>query len=121
MSDEEAVFDSAFCHDLKAMAKKNNNYRKVISTTPNMQLVLMSLKANTEIGMEIHPYNTQFINIEQGSGIAIIDDISYNLYEGVAVIVPLNTYHNIINDGTKPLKLYTIYSPPHHAYDAIDY
>lgn len=119
MSEEEAIFDPVFYDDLSAITIKNKYYRKVVSTTPTMQLVLMSLKPYTEIGMEVHPYNTQFIKIEQGSGTAIIDGISYDLYDGVGVIVPLNTYHNIINNSNKPLKLYTIYSPPHHPYNTI--
>lgn len=119
MSDEEAIFDG-FCGDLTSLTMNNKYYRKVITTTPNMQLVLMSLKPYTEIGMEIHPYNTQFLRIEQGSGTAIIDGVKYDLYDGVGIVIPLNTYHNIINNTNKPLKLYTIYSPPHHAYNTLE-
>lgn len=120
MSEEEAVFDNVFCNDLTQLTIKNKYYRKVISTTPNMQLVLMCLQPYTEIGMEIHPYNTQFIKIETGEGTAIIDNISYDLYDGIGIFVPLNTYHNIINNSSKMLKLYTIYSPPHHNYNTVE-
>ena len=117
---EEAVFDTIFYDNLTSITKHNKFYRRVVSTTPTMQLVLMSLKPNTEIGIEIHPYNTQFIKIEQGSGTAIINNIVYDLEEGDAIIIPLNTHHNIINNSNKPLKLYTIYSPPHHVYNKIE-
>lgn len=121
MSEKEAVFDNVFCEDLTQITIKNKYYRKVISTTPNMQLVLMSIEPYQEIGMEIHPYNTQFIKVEAGEGTAIVDGVSYELYDGVGLIIPLNTHHNIINDSGKMLKLYTIYSPPHHNYNKVEY
>jgi mannose-6-phosphate isomerase-like protein (cupin superfamily) len=86
-----------------------------------MQLVVMSLKPKEEIGYEVHPYITQFFRIESGHGVAIIDNMQYELYDGIALIVPLNTEHNIINTShNKALKLYTIYTPPNHAYDKVN-
>lgn len=93
----------------------NKNYRKVINTTPNQQLVLMSLKPNVEIGMEKHQKTTQFIRIESGKGLAIINGKKIKLQDGSIVVIPPNTLHNIINTSkTKRLQLYTIYSPPEH-------
>lgn len=93
----------------------NKNYRKVINTTPNQQLVLMSLKPNVEIGMEKHQKTTQFIRIESGKGLAIINGKKIKLQDGSIVVIPPNTLHNIINiSKTKRLQLYTIYSPPEH-------
>lgn len=112
---------SFFYGDINSITEKNDNYREVVTTTPNMQLVIMSLKPSEEIGMEKHPYITQFIRIEEGTGLAIIDDKECSLYPGIALVIPLNTYHNIINTSLDTfLKLYTIYSPPNHPSDRLD-
>lgn len=94
---------------------ENNNFRKVLYTGKHSQLVLMSLKPQEEIGMEVHTENDQFFRIEQGEGKCIIDGNEYALKDGVAVIVPAGAKHNVINtSATDDLKLYTIYSPAHH-------
>ena len=94
---------------------KNKNFRKVLYTSKHCQLVLMSLKPKEAIGMEVHPDNDQFLRFEKGTGKCIIDGHTYKLEDGVAIIVPAGAKHNIINTSTKEeLKLYTIYSPPHH-------
>ena len=94
---------------------ENENFRKVLYTSKHSQLVLMSLKPNEEIGMEVHPNNDQFFRIEKGTGKCIIDGNEYELSDGVVIIVPAGAQHNVINaSGTKALKLYTIYSPAHH-------
>lgn len=119
--DEYALFDNVFHGDINNITETNKYFRKVLSTTPNMQLVVMSLKPQEDIGIEIHPYTSQFIRVEKGEGVAIIDDINYELYDGIAIIIPLNTKHNIINKSkSKVLKLYTIYSPPNHHSDRLD-
>lgn len=92
----------------------NDNYRKVESTTDNMQFVYMSLKPGQEIGKEKHKLATQFIKVESGIGVAEIDGQQYKLEHGVAVMVPPDTWHNIINTGNEKMKLYTIYTPPEH-------
>jgi mannose-6-phosphate isomerase-like protein (cupin superfamily) len=93
----------------------NKNFRKVLYTSKHSQLVLMSLKPNEEIGMEVHPDNDQFFRFEKGRGKCIIDGNEYDLRDGVAVVVPAGAQHNIINtSNTEELKLYTIYSPAHH-------
>lgn len=94
---------------------ENDNFRKVLYTSKHSQLVLMSLKPNEEIGMEIHQDNDQFFRFEKGIGKCIIDGNEYKLEDGVAVVVPAGAQHNIINTSDKEeLKLYTIYSPAHH-------
>ncbi len=100
--------------DLNKMTIENNNYRKVISTTSHQQLVLMSLKPKEEIGMEIHKKVDQFIRIEKGTALAIIDNKKYKLKKEYFIIIPAGTYHNIINIGRSDLKLYSIYSPSNH-------
>lgn len=93
----------------------NTNFRKVLYTSKHSQLVLMNLKPNEEIGMEVHPDNDQFFRFEKGEGKCIIDGNEYKVGDGVAVVVPAGAQHNIINtSATEELKLYTIYSPAHH-------
>ena len=94
---------------------KNKNFRKVIYTGKNSQLVLMSLKPKEEIGMETHPENDQFLRFEGGTGRVIIDDSKYTVKDGDAVVIPAGAKHNVINTSSEEeLKIYTIYSPPHH-------
>ncbi|KKP88542.1 cupin [Candidatus Nomurabacteria bacterium RIFOXYC2_FULL_36_19] len=93
----------------------NKNFRKVLYTAKHCQLVLMSLKPNEDIGMEVHTDNDQFFRFEQGEGKCVIDGNFYNLENGSVIIVPAGAQHNIINtSSTQDLKLYTIYSPAHH-------
>jgi mannose-6-phosphate isomerase-like protein (cupin superfamily) len=105
-----------FYDNIEKSTIKNRAYRNVISTTPQLQLVYMTLLPKEEIGMEKHEKITQFFRVEQGEGLAIVNGIKYILHDGIALIVPANTEHNIINTSNKKhLKLYTIYSPPEHA------
>lgn len=94
---------------------KNKNFRKVLYTGKNSQLVLMSLKAKEEIGLETHPENDQFLRFEGGTGRVVIDDSKYSVKDGDAVVIPAGAKHNVVNtSATDELKIYTIYSPPHH-------
>jgi mannose-6-phosphate isomerase-like protein (cupin superfamily) len=112
---DHANFITSYIGNIKKITESNKSYRKVIATTPNSQLVVMSLKPKEDIDMEIHPYNTQIIRIEKGTGYAVIGDNEYILEEGSLVIVPLNTKHYIANTSNRQfLKLNTIYSPPNH-------
>ena len=90
----------------------NKYYRNVLNTTPQMQLVVMSIK--NDIPMEKHTNITQFIKIEKGTGFIIIDDKKYKIKNGDCVVIPPNTLHYIKNTGKEPLKLYSIYTPPQH-------
>lgn len=94
---------------------ENRNFRKVLYTGKHSQLVLMSLRPKEEIGMETHTENDQFFRFEAGQGKVIIDGNEYEVGDGVAIVVPAGAKHNIINiSDSKELKLYTIYSSPHH-------
>jgi mannose-6-phosphate isomerase-like protein (cupin superfamily) len=104
-----------FNSNIEKDAVENTNYRKVLYTSKHLQLVLMSLLPNEEIGMEVHNENDQFIRFEKGVGKCIIDGNEYEVSDGFAIIVPSGAQHNVINTSdTEDLKLYTIYGPPHH-------
>jgi mannose-6-phosphate isomerase-like protein (cupin superfamily) len=93
----------------------NNDFRRVLYTGKHTQLVLMSLAPGTEIGSEIHSENDQFFRFEAGTGKVVIDDNEYEVGDGSAIIVPAGSRHNVINTSdSETLKLYTLYSPPHH-------
>lgn len=93
----------------------NENFRKVVYTSKHTQLVLMSLKPGEDIGLEVHNENDQFFRFDAGQGKVIIDDNTYEVTDGSAIIVPAGAQHNVINTSqTEALKLYTIYSPAHH-------
>jgi mannose-6-phosphate isomerase-like protein (cupin superfamily) len=103
-----------FVTNIEKDTVKNNNFRKVIYTAKHSQLVLMSLKPNEDIGSEVHKTIDQFFRIESGTGKVVINGISHKISDGSAFIVPAGSEHNVINDGTDDLKLYSIYSPPNH-------
>lgn len=92
----------------------NRAYRKVLYTTTEMQLVLMTLLPREYIDMERHEHTTQFIRVESGNGVAYIGQKKYILKDGDALVIPSNTNHYIKNTGKNSLKLYTIYSSPEH-------
>jgi len=95
---------------------ENEYFRKVLFTGKNMQLVLMTLQPNEDIGMEVHQGHDQFFRFEAGTGKVIIDGTEYDVKDGDVIIVPAGAQHNIINvSTTATLKLYTIYAPPEHA------
>lgn len=93
----------------------NQDYRRVLYTGRNTQLVLMTLQPGEEIGIETHEEHDQFIRIEAGSGVAVLKGEEYPLSDGVAVVIPAGVEHNVINTSpAQPLRLYTLYSPPEH-------
>lgn len=93
----------------------NNSFRKVLYTSKHSQLVLMTLRPGEDIGMEVHPNNDQFFRFEEGQGECVIDGNVYAVEGGDAVVIPAGAEHNVINTSSKDaLKMYTIYSPPHH-------
>ena len=102
-----------FVENIEALSVANLNFRQVLYTAKNCQLVVMSLKPKEDIGMEVHKLD-QFFRVEEGSGEAILDGVQKPIGTGFAVIVPAGTKHNIVNTGSVPMKLYTLYAPPHH-------
>lgn len=105
---------NGYVGNIEKLAQENNNFRQVVYTAEHCQLVLMSLQPDEEIGLEVHD-GDQFLRFESGEGKAILDGAEHLLKDGDVVIVPAGTRHNIINtSASSPLKLYTIYAPPHH-------
>lgn len=100
--------------NLEEQTKSNTNFRHVLYTARHTQLVLMSLQPGEDIGMETHPDNDQFFRIDAGQGTVIIDGVEHPVTDGFGVVVPAGAEHNVINTGTEPLRLYTLYSPAHH-------
>ena len=103
----------AYIINIEKATLENTNFRKVLYTTKNSQLVLMSIAPGDDIGMEVHHLD-QFIRIEEGSAQAILNGEITDIGKDFAVVIPAGTEHNIVNTGDTPLKLYTIYSPPEH-------
>ena len=104
---------NGYTANIEKLSLENNNFRKVLYTDKNIQLVLMSLLPHEEIGEEVHDVD-QFLRVEQGIGTAILSNISHSLADGSVIIVPAGTKHNLINTGSEAMKLYTLYMPPHH-------
>ncbi len=104
---------NGYIANIEDLSLKNENFREVLYTDKRCQLVLMSLRGKEEIGEEIHDVD-QFIRVEVGEGTAVLNGQSHDLHDGSVVIVPAGTKHNIINTRNMPLKLYTLYMPPHH-------
>ena len=104
-----------YVKDIGQATNENNNFRQVVYTAKYCQLVLMSLKPGEDIGEEVHDDVDQFFRFEEGEGKVVLDGVEHEIKSECAVVVPAGTRHNVINtSGSVSLKLYTIYSPPHH-------
>ena len=99
--------------NIEQATKENTDYRCVLYTAKNSQLVLMCVMPGDEIGEEVHHLD-QFIRFEEGKGSVILDGVVHSVKADDAVVIPQGTKHNVINTGKVPLKLYSIYSPPEH-------
>jgi len=103
-----------YIENIEQQTLENKYFRQVLYTAKHTQLTVMHLQPNEDIGEEVHDVD-QFLRIEQGSGRAVVSDVASKISDGSAVIVPAGVKHNIINDSdTEPMKVYTLYSPPHH-------
>lgn len=106
---------SGYSINIEEKTLASDNFREVLYTTRRSQLVIMTLQAGEEIGMEHHEGHDQFIRVEEGEGVAILDGEKHELKDGVAVVIPAGTEHNVINTSTtSAMRLYTLYSPPEH-------
>ena len=109
-----------FVTNIERATLKNDDFRRVLFTGPALQLVLMTLRPGEEIGEEIHADHDQFIRVEEGTGRVVLNGEGQTLKDGSAVVIPAGVRHNVINtSGDASLKLYTLYSPPEHAPNAV--
>lgn len=114
-----------FAINIEKATKRNDNFRLALWTGSHLQLTLMSLKVGEDIGLEIHPDLDQFIRIEEGQGLVKMGDSSDNLdfqkkvSDDFIFIIPAGKWHNLINTGKTPLKLYSIYAPPQHPHSTV--
>lgn len=114
-----------FVVNIDKAAKQNKKYRTALWTGDHLQVTLMSLNVGEDIGLEVHPTVDQFLRIEDGQGVVRMGDRKDHLdfeakvSDDFAIMVPAGKWHNLINTGNKPLKLYTIYAPPQHPFGTV--
>ena len=108
-----------FVDDIEQLTEANNDFRRVLYTGKQMQLVLMALQPGDEIGEEVHDDRDQFFRVEQGSGEIEIDGVPSRVKADTAMIVPAGARHNVRNTGAEPLRLYTLYAPPEHPFGTV--
>ncbi len=112
--------------NIEEAANQNYNYRLALWTGTHLQLTLMSINAREDIGLEMHPDVDQFIRIEEGEGLVVMGNSRNNLWfqrnvsAGYVILIPAGTWHNLINMGCTPLKLYSIYAPPEHPHGTVE-
>jgi mannose-6-phosphate isomerase-like protein (cupin superfamily) len=110
---------NGFVDDIEKLTEDNTDFRRVLYTGKQMQLVLMTLQPGEEIGAEVHEDRDQFFRVEQGEGEVLIDSRTSAIRADMAIIVPAGARHNVRNTGGEPLKLYTIYAPPEHKHGTV--
>lgn len=114
-----------FVVNINEASKQNNTYRTALWTGAHLQVTLMSINVGEDIGLEMHPHVDQFLRIEQGRGMVQMGKSQHqltferNVTDDSAIMVPAGTWHNVINTGNTPLKLYSIYAPPNHPFGTV--
>ena len=114
-----------FVADIAKATVHNETFRTALWTGAHLQLTLMSIPVGEDIGLEVHPDVDQFLRIESGQGLTLMGESKDNLslqqpvYDDSAIFIPAGTWHNLVNTGSKPLKLYSIYAPPNHPWGTI--
>ncbi len=114
-----------FVVNIDLATKQNNTYRTALWTGKYFQVTLMSIGVGEDIGLEIHPTTDQFIRVEDGQGLVRMGnskdqvDFEQMAYDGYAIMIPAGKWHNIINTGNRPLKVYVIYAPPEHPFGTV--
>ncbi|TCP62149.1 cupin domain-containing protein [Baia soyae] len=115
----------SFVVDINKAAKQNNTFRTALWTGDHLQVTLMRINVGDDIGLEVHPAVDQFLRIEEGQGLVLMGDSRNQLnfkakvYDDYAIMIPAGKWHNLINTGDKPLKLYSIYAPPEHPFGTV--
>jgi mannose-6-phosphate isomerase-like protein (cupin superfamily) len=111
---------TGYINNIEKVTLANEYFRQVLYTGQHAQLVVMSLKPGEDIGLEVHSVVDQFLRVESGEGTLVVNGEQHTVTDGDAFVVPAGVEHNVTNlSADKPLKLYTIYSPPHYKDDTI--
>ena len=114
-----------FIINIEEAAKQNRNFRTALWTGKHLQVTLMGINVGESIGLEVHPTLDQFLRIEEGEGLVQMGkrkdrlDFQARVRDDYAIVIPAGTWHNLINTGNKPLKLYSIYAPPQHPHGTV--
>ncbi len=109
-----------FVTNIEQDSIENKDFRRVLYTTKDMQIVVMSISPGEDVGLEIHKNIDQFFRVEEGEGRVIFNGKEFLVKKGFAFVVPQGTKHNIVNTSlTKDLKIYTVYAPPRHKKDTV--
>lgn len=111
--------------DIETATRQNETYRTVVWTGTHLQVTVMSIPVGESIGLEAHPDTDQFLRLEAGRGKAVMGpakdrlEFEQEIANGWSIQVPAGTWHDVINIGDEPLRLYTVYAPSHHAVGAV--
>lgn len=111
--------------DIEAYTLANGNFRQTLWTGENLQLTLMAIPVGGDVGLEMHPDIDQFLRIEEGEGRVMMGDAEDNLTfaepvkADFVILVPAGKWHNVVNTGDKPLKLYSLYAPVEHPHGTV--
>lgn len=111
--------------NINEASKENKTFRTALWTGNHLQVTLMSIRPGEDIGLEVHPTVDQFLRVEEGKGLVQMgytkDNLSFQakVFDDYAIMVPAGTWHNVINTGKRPLKLYSIYAPPNHPFGTV--
>lgn len=111
--------------DIETETVANDAYRTVAWTGRHLQVTLMSIPRGTSIGLEVHPETDQFLRVDAGQGRCLMgpaeDELEFvqDVEDGWSIQVPAGTWHDVVNTGDGPLKLYAVYAPPHHSTGAV--
>jgi len=103
-----------YAANVAELARQNTDFRRVLNTTGHVQLVLMYVAPGGEIGSEVHEDTDQILSFVDGKGEALLGEQRREIIAGDVVVVPAGTRHNFVANGGQALRLYTVYSPPHH-------
>lgn len=111
--------------DIEELTLENDTFRTAVWTGKHMQMTVMSIPVGGDVGLEIHEKEDQFLRIEQGRGLVQMgpskDEVTFEaeVEDDYAVLVPVGVWHNIKNIGDEPMKIYSLYAPPHHAFGTV--
>ena len=114
-----------FVVDIEDFTTSNTNFRTAVWTGEHLQMTLMSIPVDGEIGLEIHTDTDQFLRIEQGKTRVYMGDSEDDLdfeeeaEEDFAIFIPAGKWHNVVNTGDEEVKIYSIYAPSHHPFGTI--